>query len=111
MPRKFAVQLLPQAKKQFDSILDYILLNFQDPFAAESVERAIQNSLASLAVAPEQGALVNEDPFFTLGYRRIHAKKYNIFYAVDREKHTVTVLAIAHGSRNFKAILKALISS
>ena len=106
--KSFAVQLLPQAKEDIAKIIGYIANNFDDIFAAQKAEKAIFRKIHAIASVPGQGQFVGDEPFFSRGYRKAHAKQYIIYYYADDKKRLVTILAVMHVLQGEKMTVQKL---
>jgi toxin ParE1/3/4 len=83
-----------QALADLEAIADYLTPRTQQ--GARNVGAAIQSTIADLLVFPHAGRLQNAP-----GVRKIGTcgYPYLIYYAVDGEGGTITILTIQHGAR------------
>src|ERR1700728_620703 len=95
--------LTPLAKADIFDIWAYIADHNQD--AADRVEQAIFDACAFLAEAPMRGH--SRPDLTTRSLRFWTLSRYPSYVVVYRpEKSPLQVLAVMHGKRNFKRILK-----
>ena len=97
-------QITAQAKQDLRSIVRYVAQH-DSPGKAGRLLDKIMDTCNGLALQPDRGAWPPE--LLALGvrsYRQVHFKPYRVLYRVVGQ--TVSVLVIADGRRNLKALLE-----
>lgn len=100
MPNK--IFFSPKAKSDLCSIHDYIVSEYDDEQAADSIISGILNATERLSEFPLSGAKLFLEDMDT-GYRYVLCKKYMAFYRFDNG--TVYVDRVLYGGMDYLSIL------
>ena len=84
----------PRAQLDRESIALYLGCERQNPSAAFSVMKAIDEALCRIRQLPDSGGRFRMDELHRKEYRTVLAGKYTIYYLYDEE--AVTVYRILH---------------
>ena len=95
----------PQAFLDLTELYEYIRFNLQVPKTAEKQVNRIRKTIRSLETMPMRYTLVNWDPWCSKGICRVPIDNYTVFYQVDENKTTVTVIRIFYSGRNIENIV------
>ncbi|MCK9410479.1 MAG: type II toxin-antitoxin system RelE/ParE family toxin [Bacteroidetes bacterium] len=98
---KYTVRLLSTAERDFNEIIDYVLL--ENTSAAISIADKIESNLQFLENNHQLGRIPNDEELLLLGYRYLIVLDYLIFYKI--EDTVIIVYRILHGARNYKSLL------
>lgn len=98
----YDVEILPEADRDLEDILDYILLDNED--IAKDVLQRIDISLEQVEEFPFSGVRVRDSLLNHYDFRMLIVIPYIIFYRVI--KSTVFIYRILHGSQDYTQILK-----
>lgn len=93
------------AETDLQDIFLYIGDELQEPGAARNVFIAIREAIKSLEQFPNRNPLIQEEPYRTIGIRKLLVKNYIVFYRVDDEEKTVDVLRIQYNRRQWQSFL------
>lgn len=93
----YNIRINDVAKCDLSNIIDYCLSKDGSGYAASVVQDYIISGIKKLNVNPERGAILGYSGKWQL--RRIHTKKYNIYFAVDKQARIVEVLGVSHAHR------------
>ncbi|MBQ8992068.1 type II toxin-antitoxin system RelE/ParE family toxin [Candidatus Saccharibacteria bacterium] len=93
----YKVLISPKAQIEIENIYKYIAIDKQDGFAANHTITLINQKILSLSKVPEAAAVSEQHP----RYRIAHAKRYKIFYRINKTKKTVTVTRVVHSLQNY----------
>ena len=101
MDIRFKVVLTAKAKKELDSIYDYISKSLMADKAANNLMNKIHNSILRLEEMPESCSLIEQYKDRRYQYRKLVINNYVAIYRVDRENHRVYIVRIVYGGRNY----------
>lgn len=90
----------PQAFLDLTELYEYIRFNLQVPKQFNRIKHAIR----SLETMPMRYQLVDWDPWCSKGIHRVPVDNYTVFYLVDENQMTVTVIRIFYSGRNIENI-------
>ncbi len=65
----------------------------------------LKREISALENLPNRFPLIEEEPWRTKGVRKQLVKGFIVYYLVDEEQRTVTVLAVIYGRRDQAAAL------
>ena len=99
---QYRVIIAPGAENDIRGIAENIRRNLHQPDTAAKLMARIYREIFSLETMPERYAVSRNPDYARRGYRVTSVGNYLIFYAVDKARKTVTVLAVQHGSRSLR---------
>ena len=102
MQANYNIIYYPIAYTDISEILDYITNTFNAQQTANKLLEKFKNSIANLASFPFSGTeleLVNED--LQSKYRWIKVDNYTVFYTVNKDTYTVSIMRILYGASDF----------
>lgn len=102
---KYNVVIEKTAENDLIEILDYITDTLKEPKVASNIYRLIKSEILSLKEMPFRFQIVNEEPFRSIGVRRISVKNYSAFYVVDEEDRIVHIFRILYNRREWQNLL------
>lgn len=100
----YEVIVSPEGIEDLQKIYDYIAYEKKSIINAESLISRIENEIVKLDFMPNKFKLYQKEPWKSLGLRYFHIDNYLIFYIVDDENKTVTVLRIIYGKMDLTSI-------
>ena len=95
-----------RARQDLHDIYDYIAFALLAPDAARNTTERILEAARSLQSMPERNPLYKEEPRHSLGGRFIPVKNYIVFYTVNTDTDTVSVVRIMYGARDLSRQLE-----
>lgn len=104
MSKSYSIIYSPQAFLDLTELYEYIRFTLQVPKTAQKQVNRIKHAIRSLETMPMQYTLVNWEPWCSKGIRRISVDNYTVFYQVDENQMTVTVIRIFYSGRNIENI-------
>lgn len=104
MSTTYSVIYSPQAFLDLTGLYEYIRFNLQVPKTAEKQVNRIKHAIRSLETMPMRYTLVKWEPWCSKGIHRVPIDNYTVFYQVDENKTTVTVIRIFYSGRNIENI-------
>lgn len=105
MSTTYSVIYSPQAFLDLTGLYEYIRFNLQVPKTAEKQVNRIKHAIRSLNTMPMRYQLVEWEPWCSKGIRRVPVDNYTVFYQVDENQMTVTVIRIFYSGRNIESIV------
>lgn len=103
--QRYKVITLPLAENDIIRNVDYIYLNKQSPDTALKLKQGFKDTISSLDTFPE-GHELDEDPDLAkIKIRKCYYKNYKIFFYVDKENMTVSILRVLHMLVDAKPLL------
>ena len=105
MSTTYSVIYSPQAFLDLTELYEYIRFNLQVPKTAEKQVNRIKHAIRSLETMPMRYQLVDWEPWYSKEIRRVPVDNYTVFYQVDENQITVTVIRIFYSGRNIENII------
>lgn len=67
----------------------------------------IRRMIRSLDSLPSRYSLVDWEPWKSMGMRKVPVDRFVVYYTVNNDERTVTVIRIFYGGRNIENLLKS----
>ena len=106
--QKYTVIVTPEAEKQIDKIIEYIIGILKAPQTAHNTYRTLQETIYSLGKLPLRGTVVRRNPWNNYGIRFLMSNNYDVYYLTDVKNYTVYILAVAYSRCDRNAVLENL---
>ena len=103
--KSYYVDLTPKAQKDISAILDYIALDLCAPTAALHLNAKFLEQIEQLEAFPLCGEIYISEIPLKHEYRRLVVDNYLIFYTVNEDTKTVSIMHVVYGSSDYLAIL------
>lgn len=101
----FNVNYTKPAEEDLLSILEYISNILKSPFAAESLLDEIEKQTEILAENPCIFILSKDKRLAKCGIRHVLVKNYLLFYTVEEDDKTVSIIRIMYARRDWINLL------
>lgn len=98
-----------QAQQDLKDIYEYIAYTLFVPDTARNMYQKIIQSARSLESMPERNPLYKEEPWHSQGLRFVPVKNYLLFYTVNKETNTVSIVRILYGGMDIDRQLEETI--
>lgn len=105
MNEKFKIIYSPEALDDLRKIYSYIAFKLKAPDSAKNQAKRIREEIRSLDFMPGRYALVDFEPWKSRNTHKVTVNNYVVFYAVDEDTTTVTVIRIFYGGQDIENIL------
>ena len=105
MSDPYSVVYSPEALNDLKDIYAYLAYELLVPDTAQDQVNRIRKEIRSLSFLPARYALVDWEPWKSMGMHRVPVDKFIIYYAVDDDAHTVIIIRIFYGGRDVKGII------
>lgn len=102
---KFDVIIESTAEKDLHGIFTYISETLLEPAVAKRIYLSIKEQILSLSSMPLRYALIDEEPYRSMGVRKIPVENYIAFYIVDENRKTVHVFRILYYRREWRSLI------
>lgn len=94
------------ARQDLQMIYEYIAYTLLVPDTAKALCEKIMQGVCSLESLPERNPLYREEPWHSEGVRFLRVKNYLIFYTVDLNADTVSIVRVLYGGRDIRCQLE-----
>ncbi|MBQ3692560.1 MAG: type II toxin-antitoxin system RelE/ParE family toxin [Clostridia bacterium] len=103
----FRIIVTPDAENDILELKNYIADVLLAPKTALSYIRSIRKEIGNLSEMPGRIKTVDNEPWHSLGIRRITVKNFFVYYRIDEPNKTVYILNIIYARRDqLKALEK-----
>ncbi len=102
---EYKIVIEETAENDLIGILSYISDTLHEPNIAIRIYGSIKKEILSLNKMPNRYAVVNEEPYRSMGVRRIPVENYTAFYIVDEKQNVVHIFRILYNRREWKYLL------
>ena len=102
---KYSIFVTGKAKQDLIEAADYIEYTLLNPKAADDLIDRFEKEINNLAFMPEKHQLVNDPVLAAWGIRMIALNNYIVFYTVDKESKSISVIRFLYGKRNWISVL------
>ena len=102
---KYKIIIGKSAERDLKDIIAYIREILHEPDIAMKVYSSITTKILSLNEFPLRYALIKEEPYCSMGIRRIPVENYTAFYVVDENEKTVHIFRILYNRREWQYLL------
>lgn len=104
MSEPYRIVYSPQALEDLKDIYAYISEELQVPDTARNQANRIREKIRSLDFMPMRYAIVDWEPWKSMKMHKIPVDNFIVFYIVDMNSMTVTVIRIVYGGRDIQGI-------
>ena len=102
---EYKIVIEQTAEKDLVGILSYISDTLHEPSIAMKIYGLIKKEILTLNRMPFRFEVVNEEPYRSMGVRRIPVENYTAFYIVDENEKTVHIFRILYNRREWLYLL------
>ena len=107
MSDTYSVIYSPEAKDDLREIYSYIAFDLKAPDTAEGQVNRIRKEIRSLDFMPARYAIVDWEPWRSMEMHRVPVDNFVVYYVIDTQNRTVTVIRIFYGGRDVEGIVQA----
>jgi toxin ParE1/3/4 len=107
MSENYNVVYSSDALDDLRDIYSYIAIKLKVPDTALNQINHIRKEISSLNFMPMRFAVVDWEPWKSMGVRKALADKYAAFYTVDDDRGIVTIARIFYGGQDIENIVKS----
>ena len=102
---EYKIVIEQTAENDLLGILSYISDTLHEPSIAMKIYGLIKKEILNLNRIPFRFEVVNEEPYRSMGVRRIPVENYTVFYIVDENEKTVHIFRIIYNRREWRYLL------
>ncbi|MBL1056628.1 type II toxin-antitoxin system RelE/ParE family toxin [Ligilactobacillus agilis] len=99
------MKITAQADKDIRNIYEYIAYDLQSPKNASNQLERIEKCIMSLDHLPKRYRFYDREPWKTRGLRIVPIDNYCVFYFVDDDNLTVSIIRVMYSGRDIIAQL------
>ena len=107
MSEGYRVAYSPEAVEDLKKIYSYIAFELEAPDAAENQVNRIRKGIRALDFMPLRHAIVDWEPWHSMSMHKMPIDNFVVYYTVDENAFTVTVIRIFYGGRDVESIIKS----
>lgn len=107
MSDSYSVSYSPEAMDDLKEIYSYIAFTLLVPENAEKQVNRIRKEVRSLDFMPFRYSLVDWEPWKSMGMHKVPVDNFVIYYTVNDDSRTVTVIRIFYGGQDVVNIVNA----
>lgn len=104
MSDPYNVVYSPEALSDLKDIYAYIAQELMIPDTALNQANRIRKEIRSLDFMPSRYALVDWEPWKSMGMHKVPVDNFVVFYMVDSDFMTVAIIRIVYGGRDIESI-------
>ena len=104
MSDSYNVVYSPEALNDLKDIYAYIAQELLVPDTALRQVNRIRKEIRSLDFMPSRYALVDWEPWKSMGMHKVSVDNFVVFYTVDSDSMTVAIIRIVYGGRDIESI-------
>lgn len=105
MSDSYSVVYSPEAMDDLREIYSYIAFTLLVPETAENQVNRIRKEVRSLDFMSFRYSLVDWEPWKSMGMHKVPVDNFVVYYTVNDDSHTVTVIRIFYGGRDVANIV------
>lgn len=105
MSGSYSVVYSPEAMDDLKEIYAYIAFTLLVPETAEKQVNRIRKEVRSLDFMPSRYSLVDWEPWKSMGMHKVPVDNFVVYYTVNDDSRTVTVIRIFYGGRDVANIV------
>jgi toxin ParE1/3/4 len=106
MSDTYKVIYSPEALDDMRKIYSYIAFELQVPDTALNQVNCIRKEIRSLDFMPMRYSVVDWEPWKSMQMHKLPVGNYIIFYLVDSNLYTVTIIRIVYGRQDIEGSIK-----
>lgn len=107
MSEIYTVVYSPEALEDIKDIYSYIAYDLLAPDSARSQISRIQKEIRSLDFMPFRYAAVDWEPWKSADMRQVAVGHFIVFYMVDSDSITVSIVRIMYGGRDIETLINS----
>lgn len=105
MSDSYSVVYSPEAMDDLREIYSYIAFTLLVPETAKKQVNHIRKKVRSLDFMPSRYSLVNWEPWKSMGMHKVPVDNFVVYYTVNDDSRTVTVIRIFYGGQDVANIV------
>lgn len=106
MSDKYSILYSPEAKDDLKSIYSYIAFDLNVPDTAKNQVNRIRKEIRSLDFMPARYQIIDWEPWQSMELHKLPIDNFIVYYTINSETLTVTVIRIVYSGRNTQNIIR-----
>lgn len=102
---KYSIDISKLAERDIWDTVSYIQEVLFQPESAKRIYRSIKEQISSLSTMPNRYAVIAEEPYTSMGVRKVCAENYLIFYIVNEKTKTVSIIRVLYNRREWHNLI------
>lgn len=102
----YGIRYAADAVEDLREIYGYIAGVLHAPETAAKLVGRIRTEIRSLDGMPDRYATVEWEPWHAMGMRRLPVERFVVYYLVDHQEETVTVVRVLYGGRDVAGMVQ-----
>ena len=102
---KYSIDISKLAERDIWDAASYIQEVLFQPESAKRIYRSIKEQILSLSTMPNRYAVIAEEPYTSMGVRKVCAENYLIFYIVNEKTKTVSIIRVLYNRREWHNLI------
>lgn len=107
MNERFNIFYSPEALEDIRKIYSYIAFELQVPETAQKQIARIRKEVRTLDFMPMRYSLVDWEPWKSMRMHSVPIDNYVVYYTVDNEKLSVTIIRVFYSGRDVERIVRS----
>lgn len=107
MSDNYQIIYSPEALDDIRKIYSYIAYELQVPDTAINQVNRIRREIRSLDIMPMRYSIVDWEPWKSMQMHKVPVDNYVVYYLVNSNLYTVTVIRIVYGGQDIESCLKS----
>ncbi len=104
---EYKIEIENAAERDMYGIFSYITETLKEPASALRIYKSIKEQIGKLSTMPARNRVVDDQPYASIGVRRLFVENYVVFYVIDEMVLTVHVIRVLYNRREWQSILNA----
>jgi Plasmid stabilisation system protein. len=104
---EYKIEIEDAAERDMYDIFSYITQTLKEPALALRIYKSIKEQIGKLTTMPARNRVVDDQPYASIGVRRLFVENYIVFYVIDETILTVYVIRVLYNRREWQSILGA----
>ena len=100
MEKLYKVRITPRAEQSMQEIASYIAVDLMEPQTAVKLLRALKKAIDSLDMFPGRIRPTPEEPWRSLGNRRLVVKNYYVYFWIDETNLCVHITDVIYAGQD-----------
>ena len=106
MKSEYRVKYSPEALDDIRGIYSYIAIELQAEQTAVNQVNRIRQNIRKLSMYPEKHRIVGWEPWNSMGMRMLPVDNYVVYYLIEEDKKTVSIVRVFYSGRDVEHIIK-----
>ena len=101
----YDVLISPAAKADLDEIIRYIVLELENPAAAQTLSNKVDERISDLEEMPSKFSFCKDPILRAQGYHAVTVNNYVLIYRILEESNAVWIVHVYHTLQDYEARL------